>query len=492
MPTDHTPFEVTFHSEALSRGDLFLRRVHGVEEISRLFEFDLELQTDAHAVLDLAAMDAMLEAKTTIAFGADDAHPRHGVLRELTLVSPGDAGPTVYRAAFVPRLWYATQNVGSYVFQDLSVPEIVKDVLTEIGFADGDDFEFRLTNAYPKREYTVQYQESDFDFICRLLEHEGIFFFFTHEGVDKVVFADGNNAFHPIEGLDSIPFDARLGTVDAAESVVALSRTARAVQQKVILKDYNYRTPSTQLRAEAPVLAQGHGYQLWYGDHFKDGKQGQRYARVRAQELAQQRHVYTGHSRVRGLTGGTRFTLEGHTLHDMDAQYVVTHVVHSAVQRRSTVDGGAEGNQGYANEFTAIPAATPYRPARVTPKPRIFGIMHGRIDGPSGLGSSAPIDEFGRYKVQLPFDVSGEQGGKASRWIRMAQVSSGGGYGMHFPLHIGTEVLISHLDGDPDRPIIVGSVPNHETLSPVTSNNPSQSAIRTRTGIVVSFDDDSP
>ncbi len=491
MSAEHNPFEVTFQSEAIAAGDLFLRRMHGVEELSRLFEFELELQTDANAALDLAAMDAMLGAKTWISFGPEASYPRYGVLRELTLASPGDRGPTVYRAAFVPRLWYATQNIGSYVFQDLSVPEIVKDVLTEIGFADGEDFELRLTGSYPKREYTVQYQESDFDFLCRLLEHEGIFFFFTHDGADKVVFADGNNAFHALEGHDAIRFDPRENSVDSGETVAALSRVTRAMQQKVILKDYNYRTPSTPLRVEAPVLPEGHGYHLWYGDHFKDNKQGQRYARVRAQELAQRRHVYPGVSRVRGFTGGTKFTLEGHTLHDMDAQYVVTHVTHSVTQMRSTSDSRA-GNQGYANTFEAIPAATAFRPARVTPRPRIFGIMQGRVDGPSALGSSAPIDAFGRYKIELPFDVSGETGGKASRWIRMAQVASGSGYGMHFPLHIGTEVLLSHIDGDPDRPIIVGSVPNHETLSPVTSNNPSQSAIRTRTGIVISFDDDSP
>ena len=142
-------------------------------------------------------------------------------------------------------------------------------------------------------------------------------------------------------------------------------------------------------------------------------------------------------------------------------------------------------------EFVAIPVAVQFRPRRVTQKPRLYGVIQGKIDAASDGVRTVPIDEHGRYKVLLPFDIGGAAGGKASRWIRMAQTASGSGFGMHFPLHVGTEVLLTHIEGDPDRPIIVGSVPNHETASPVTSANASQSKIATRHGITVTLDDQS-
>jgi len=137
----------------------------------------------------------------------------------------------------------------------------------------------------------------------------------------------------------------------------------------------------------------------------------------------------------------------------------------------------------------AIRADVTYRPPRTTPKPRIDGVVYATIDGPE-LNIPAPIDEEGRYKVILPFDLAAEQGGRASRWIRMAQPTSGAGYGMHFPLRPGTEVILTHVHGDPDRPIIAGAVPNAQTPSPVTSANATQSVLRTATGIIMEFEDD--
>ena len=157
---------------------------------------------------------------------------------------------------------------------------------------------------------------------------------------------------------------------------------------------------------------------------------------------------------------------------------------------RTAVQGDDAGQAAsFAERTEAIPYEVVYRPARRTTKPKILGLMHGHVDG-EAPGSAAPIDEFGRYKVVLPYDLVGQPGGKASRWIRLAQPASGAGFGIHFPLHIGVEVAISHVDGDPDRPVIVASPPNTQTITPVNSENATQSKIRTQTGIRITFDDD--
>ena len=144
--------------------------------------------------------------------------------------------------------------------------------------------------------------------------------------------------------------------------------------------------------------------------------------------------------------------------------------------------------QRYLSRFEAIPFEVQFRPERVTPWPRIHGILHAHIDADTS-GDYAQIDELGRYRVRLPFDSSGRQGSSASRWIRLAQPYAGAGYGSHFPLHKGTEVLLAHIDGDPDRPIIVGSVPNPHTISPATSANATQSVVNTASGIRIEMED---
>jgi type VI secretion system secreted protein VgrG len=249
--------------------------------------------------------------------------------------------------------------------------------------------------------------------------------------------------------------------------------------ERVVLEDYNWRTPTVAPEGEAAADAvTGYGTQRRYGDHIKDANEGARMAQVRAEELAVTREVYAGRSTLRALAPGDRFELRGYPIGDLDQEYVVTEI-----EQSSGVDA-----DGYAHRFGAIPYAVPYRPARATPKPRIEGFMHARVDGVTP-GMAAPLDEQGRYKVVMPYDAFGTPGGNASRWIRMAQASSGMDYGMHFPLHIGIEIAVMHLGGDPDRPVIAGAIPNPDTASPVTVADATKSRIKTKSGILIEFED---
>lgn len=479
---------VNVHIDGIHDGALVVVSMHGYEALSTLFEFNVVMQTTGGVPLDFEAVDSVLTAKCSLSFGRENAHKIHGVVREIEALPVAAAGDAQYRIKFVPKLFDLTMIQGSWVYQDLDIPGIIKDVLTEAGMHDGDDFELRLTQKYRPWEYKVQYEESDYNFVCRLAEYAGIFFFFEHgDESTKVVFADANEAFKNTEGFESLPYDPRGGESDGRASVTAISRLTRKVPQKVRINDYNYRAPSVSLVTEQDVDAEGAGAVSFYGEHHKTPAEGKRVARLRAQELYAQKFTFAGSSRVPSLRSSMRFTLEGHPYEALDAEYVVTSVSHSVVQQ--VIAEGSAGGHEYRNEFHLMPSEIPFRPARVTHCPKIHGVMHARIDSETDGVHDAPVDDQGRYKVIMPFDISGKPGGRASRWCRALQTSSGSGYGMHFPLHSGTEVLIIHLDGDPDRPVIAGSVANAETPSPVTSANASQSAFKTRHGISFVFTD---
>ncbi len=478
-----------FGSAALSPGDFYVRQLDGHEALSQLFSFELVVETTFGGALEPSQIDDVLRNAAYVAFGEHEEHKIHGVVREVEMLNMAEPSPVVYRLRFVPKLFDTTLTAGSWVYQDLSAPEIVKDVLKEAGLHEGTDFELRLTKTYPKYEYKVQYEETDYQFISRVMEYEGIFFFFEHgDEAAKVVFADANNAFQELDGFAALSYDPRSGLTTSEATVNSFTRVQRVIPSKVTVRDYNYRTPSVQLVAQQPIDPDGVGEHVYYGEHFKSVGDGNKLAKVRAQEHFAHREVCSGSSPVRGLRAGHKFTLENHMLSSLDQQYVVTDVRHSVQQEGVGAD---ERAQGYRNEFNAIPYAVAWRPVRATPVPRIVGVIHGKVDAPADGVRATPVDEHGRYKVILPWDLAGVAGGKASRWIRMAQPASGSGFGVQFPLHVGTEVLLIHVNGDPDRPVIISSVPNFETASPVTSANATQSQIRTRHGISVTFDDHS-
>ena len=484
---EHSQYTVVFRTAAGSAPDLYVRQMDGHEGLSQLYAFDLIVETSNGVPLPFDAVEELLVKDAYLAFGEGEEHKVHGVIREVEMLSMSTATPVLYHLRLVPKLFDTTLTAGSWVYQELSAPQVIKDVLTEAGFHEGDHFELRLAKKYTPYEYKVQYEETDFQFLSRVMEYEGIFYFFEHgDDGSKLVFADGNNNFKELEGFESLTYDPRGGTAGGENRISSLSRTRRTVTTKVTVRDYNYRTPSTELVGKEDVDAHGVGEHVYYGEHFKDAPGGARIAKLRAQELFAHRETYAGSTAVRGLHPGHKFTVENHYFDAMEQQYVVTDIRH-AVQQAGT-DGAS---LAYHNDFTAIPYAVPWRPVRVTPVPRIAGVIHGKVDAASDGVRAVPIDEHGRYKVILPWDLAGKAGGKASRWIRMAQPASGGGYGVQFPLHVGTEVAIIHVNGDPDRPLIMSSVPNFETASPVTAANATQSQIRTRHGITVTFDDQS-
>ncbi|WP_437528641.1 type VI secretion system tip protein TssI/VgrG [Sorangium sp. So ce726] len=457
---------------------LQVSRLSGREAISQLFTFDVEVVCPSEDGVDGQTFTG---ESIAIVFEQNKVEVRrvHGMVAEVHDMLANLRDHRAYRLHIVPRAYRLALVETTEISMNKAVPDLIKQKLELVGLS-GSDVELRLAGTYAPREFVVQYQETDLAFISRLAEHAGISFFFEHQdGQDTMVFTDGAG-FEPAAGAESVQFRENSDTRDVFE----LEARSRLVPSVYVARDYNYRQPMLDLTSEH-VLPTGYaGGVVEYGGHYKTPAEGKALAQVRAEERQATQLVYAGRSAVSGLGAGARSTLEGHpNLESLDLLFV-------EVEHRATLLTGRDEPRRYVNTFRAIPGQNTYRPPRVTPTPRIGGVVTGIVDaGPGGGGNDAQIDDQGRYMVRFLFDT-GAAGGVTSRPVRMLQNHAGANYGTHFPLKPGTEVLIAFVNGDPDRPVIVGAAPNPLTPSPVNSANRSTHRIKTQGGIVFDLVDE--
>ncbi len=491
MPTEEN-IKFSFTSTAQPDDTFMVAEFNGKEAISKLYEFEIVVYADDPDI----DLKEVLKNPVKLTVEKDDETLRvfHGILSRFEQLHEY-SGHVYFRAILVPRLWIADQYLENQLFLDKSVPDIIEEVLKQTGLTT-NDYELKLTGCYDPWEYICQYNESDFNFISRWMEREGIYYYFEQgDEAEKLIIADASTAHEDISSGKSIrysPPDAL--TPSTTEQVREFTCHQQLLPKKVVLKDYNYRKPSLDLKGEADVDPDGRGNVYIYGEHFKTPEQGNTLATIRAEELLCCEALFYGEGTVPPFLTGNIFELHDHYRDTYNQRYLITELSHDGIQ--STYVSGAggavmdktENRPAYVNTFSCIPADTQFRPERLSEKPRIDGTLNAHIDA-GGNGEYAEIDDEGRYKVKLPFDQSDAEDAKASRWVRMAQPYAGADYGMHFPLHKETEVLLTFIDGDPDRPIIVGTVPNPETGSPVTGGNQTQSVIRTAGGNQIQIED---
>lgn len=485
-----------FRSSALAEDKFDVVRLDGFEAICRPFRFALTLVSD-DAQVDF---DAMLKNTATLCIYSPDGTqeiPYHGMIAELEQLQR--VGNYVfYKAVLVPRLWrLSLYQISEVYLNEQTIPQIVESVLKN-GQLSSRDYQFSLAGAYRQRSFVCQYEETHLDFLSRLMEKEGFYYFFDHgsakDGVDKLLVADAAIA-HPAATLavKYRPAD-ELDTGVFADCVQHFSCRQTPLPRRVIVQDFNYRKAALTLRAEAQVAADGVGDVMFYGENFRTNEEGQRYAKLRAEGIVCRSRVFAGESTAVGLRSGYFLALSHHYRDDFNGRYLVTEIRHRGSQAGALLAGlktplaVAERGTLYANSFSAIAAATQFRAELTTPRPRIAGTMSATVDG-EGSGDYAELDEFGQYKVQLPFDLSDKEPNKASARVRMATPYSGSNHGMHFPLHKNAEVLLSFVDGDPDQPVIVGAVPNSENRSVVSNANPAANQIRTKAGNQLQMND---
>ena len=453
----------------------------GREEISTPYAFDVGVQVPHEADVDPASL---IGTRATISVLRElnnaplPPYMFHGLISSAEVIDElDDRTEMVLRV--VPQLWDLTLTMHSRIFTDVTIPEIIEATLK---FSGVNNYRLSLTETYAKLEHVCQYREDNLSFISRLMEREGIYYYFEHGEEEELLVITDHRSIHQKSPASPVRFYASEEDASADEALFRFRHRVVALPSRVGLKDYNYVKPSLDVRGEAPIESTGHGDIILYGENFQTPDQGVRYATLRAEAYRARKHVFQGTGRVMLLRSGMLFDMEEHPRSSMNAKYLVTGLEHRAVLvGTSSMLGealGLTGKIGYTVDVEAIEESTQYRPARQTAWPRIDGVMDGVIDGPAG-GPYAEVDEHGRYKVRLFFDESDLVDGSASTWIRMLQPHGGGTEGLHFPLRKETEVHVLFLGGDPDRPIIVGVAPNSHKPSKVTAANHTQNVIMT-------------
>jgi type VI secretion system secreted protein VgrG len=471
---------------------MYLTEFMGSEGISMPFSFELTLLSETHNI----DFEKIIGENVTVSLGLPDGSARffNGIISRFSQGRGGETGGDLrfsqYRATLVPWFWLATRYTNSKIFQELSVPEIVEQIFNDREWLD---FENRLERDYEKRTYCVQYRETDFNFISRLLEEEGIYYFFEHENnKHTLILADVPEKHLPCPNQE----EARYQTVEGGwleeDVITSLEKMQEIRSQKCTFRDFNFETPSTNLEVNAPSrqkVGPGEREIYDYPGEYGTRSEGDRLANLRMEEEELKAILITGSSICRAFTTGYRFKLQNHYRSDMnDKEYVLTYIDHEAneVSQAYSLPGGtaSEGDAefSYRNQFACIPFDIPFRPARRAEKKFIQGPQTAIVVGPQG--EEIYTDKYGRVKVQFHWDRIGEKDDKSSCWIRVASVFAGGQYGAIFTPRIGQEVIVDFLEGNPDQPLITGRVYNADLMPPYTlPDEKTKSTIKTNSSI---------
>jgi type VI secretion system secreted protein VgrG len=481
-----------FRSQILPEDTFAVVRFKGVEGLSRCYEFEIDLVSQEPEI----DMTEVLKNPATFTILRDDGNiPFHGILTDFEQLHEID-GYVFYRAVLVPKLWWLSLTYHNQVLLKKTVPHMLEGILKDGGLTSLD-FEFRLEKEYPEWNYICQYGESHLNFVSRWMEREGIYYYFEQgDSSEKAIIGDEKASHGEMNEGATMYYSppSALGESHREEIINAFVCRQIMLPKTLRLRDYNYETPSMEITGSADVSPNGRGEIYIYGEHFRTTKEGKDLASVRAEEYLCRERRFFGESTIPYLRPGYLFDLEDHYRGSMNRKYLTVELEHEGSQAAFLISGirkdlhDADKTPYYRNSFVAIPADVQFRPPLKTPKPRFYGTINARIDA-AETGKYAELDEQGRYKVILPFDESGRTNGKASAFFRMAQPYAGTDHGMHFPLHKGTEVLLTFTDGDPDRPIIAAAVPNPENPSPVTSADQSMSKITTAGGNKIHIED---
>jgi type VI secretion system secreted protein VgrG len=441
--------------------DLLVVRFDLSEGVSVPYELSVELACDDEVKMD----DALGKEGFLTLTAAGGDRIVHGLVDRFE--HTGNLGRYgLYRARVVPYLGLLSLERDCRIFQGKSVPDIVKQVLQDSGLP-ADRFDFRLKESYPAVEYCVQYRETDLDFVSRLLEEEGIFYFFEHgDRKHLLAFADGTVAYKEIAGESGIPYNFSQGLAPVEECVFRFAYSRQVRSGKMTLKDFHFEKPGLDLKKEDQAKVHEKREVYDYPGRYVEPDRGKRLAQVRLQESMTYYEVAAGESSCVRLVPGFKFSLSDHDRPEYNRDYFLTGLVTRGEQPQALKEASSSGTVGfsYSSRFTAIPASVPFRPPRATPKPVVEGIQTATVVGPKG--EEIYTDKYGRVKVQFHWDREGVRDEKSSCWIRVSSTFAGGQYGAIFTPRIGHEVVVDFLEGDPDRPLITGSVYNADRMPP--------------------------
>jgi type VI secretion system secreted protein VgrG len=450
------------------RKPLQLVRLEGTEGVSRLFRFDLEL---AHEDPDLSFADVI--GKPALVTLSRDGRERyiHGMVNSLELLGQ-TSRYSLYAAELVPKVWRLQHFRDSRIFQNKSTEEIVAKVLEDAGIPSEM---YKICLAYDertyKREYCVQYRESHWAFISRLLEELGFFYFFKHSKTTHQLVIGNEKSFHvAIDGAAELPFHPPSPTLPAEEHVTAFTFQETVRPTKVTLADFNPLRPSLDLKTEkkASKAQRDRDKTLEVYDYpaeYTIPEKGLMKAKIRLEELQSLSNVGEGVSDCVRFFAGAHFKLGGHPRKDLDGTSFVLIKVHHVCEKPPETEAGAASPRAqYHNRFLCIPRRVPFRPDQVTPRPTARGVQTATVVGPAG--EEIYTDDLGRVKVQFHWDREGRFDESSSCWVHVSQVWAGQGWGSIWIPRIADEVIVDFIEGDLDRPIVVGRVYHAQNVPP--------------------------
>lgn len=441
---------------------LLLDGFAGREAISEPFRFQLRMRSSNKA-LDPSAI---MGQKVTVTVQRDALPKRYvnGIVARFAHTG-ADLHYAFYTAELVPRLWLLTLGRDRAIYQNLSALDIVRKVLAAFEVA----FESRATDArYPVREYCVQYEESPYQFIARLMEEEGIFYFFTFaDGAHTMVLADSPSAHAaPAQG-GTLWLAGATDVPSTSEPLHAFGMVQGIGAASHELADYDYLQAMTSRATSAAAGASLGGRRYLFPGKHKDAADARRKAAIQVAAQHVEAQVGTGESTCFSLAAGNTFKLAGHANPALDVRYVLRAVEHTA------------SADTYANTFTAFPLSVPFRAPLATARPVVAGTHTATVVG--SQGEEIWTDAHGRIKVKFHWDLSPGADQDSSCWVRVSQASAGQGWGHLFLPRVGQEVVVSYIDGDPDRPLVTGSVYNVRGTLPVAlPDMQTQSVMRSR------------
>ncbi len=490
----------------LGKDALLLETFAGTEGISQLFQFKLGMFAESDTDVDF---DKVLGKSITVKLQGDPVRYFNGIVCRLSQghrVKALDTDALIVRfeAIMVPKFWLLTKSFQSRIYQQKSVPDILKDVMKDL------DVSWEIQGTFEPRDYCVQYRESDFDFASRLMEEEGIYYFFKHTESGHQMVVGNTPQSHPdTPGPAQIRYEEIRGAAREDERISDWIKSQEVRTGKQTLRDHCFEL-TDNLEASEPIVEnlqagtkthklksavntdlENYDFPGRYAQRFDGIDPGgsersgdlqkifqdkDRTVKIRIQEEATPGLVVQGKSDCRLLTPGYKFTLAGHF--DADGAYVTTRLEHKA-SLEGTYAPGERAEEVYSNTLYCIPAAQPFRPARKTPKARVEGTQTAVVVGPSG--EDIFTDKYGRVKVQFFWDRKGQNDINSSCWVRVGTLWAGKQWGViHIP-RIGQEVIVAFEEGDPDQPIIVGSVYNADQMPPYTlPDNKTQSGLKSR------------
>jgi len=482
----------------LGANKVVINGLSGTDAISRPFRFKLDLLASIEGATDSEVRSLGTKVKTLLGKAVStkmlyEDQPRHfhGIVSRLSCSSRDDRF-LHFQAEVVPWLWLLTLKSESRIFQDKSIVDVIKAVFDDLKKSFPDvSYRDATTGEHTPIDYCVQYRETDFNFISRLMEQEGIFYFFEHaEDKHTLVFADSTTTVAKCKGNSQVLYVE--GGIGEREGIIHRWEEGLELRSgKFTYRDHHFQLPdqplevSEQTQDTAMSALEFYEYPGEFALRFKNPderlglvqKEGEKLIKIRLDEEVLPGQVFSAASTRRNLAAGYKFSLTKHPMDDGD--YIVTSMNFTATQTPDYVSGKPTSGILYQNGFTCVPAKTHLQPRRITPKPVISGPQTAVVSVKSGEESW--LDKFGRVRIQFHWERNGKKNETSACWVRVGQFWAGAAWGAYFWPRVGQEVVVEFLEGDPDRPIITGSVYNAANMPPyVLPANYTRSGIITR------------